>query len=164
MDATRNEPPSPKKTATAHASSWVSLLAVTTLGVAALQHVRAEVSADPRELAKVRNDAGDYRLIVQSYPTANVVDGVPTARARPLASAQRAVTAADLARGIGVDVVDLERAVSDDQVLVAWLEPGTADLEFDARRARPGRGAYLGVAAQSAEETRAHIVLTRRLG
>ena len=163
MNATYEKPPAPKKPVAAGAASWVSLLAVTTLGVAALQHVRAEVSADPRELAKVQADPGEYRLIVQSYAPANVVDGVPTPRARPLASAQRAVTAADLARGIGVDVVDLEHAVGDDQVLVAWVERGAADLEFDARRARPRRGAYLGVAAQSASSPRARIVLSRRI-
>src|SRR5688500_3665614 len=87
------------------AASWVSLLAVTTLGVAGLQHVRAQVSADPRDLVKEQTGAGEYRLIVQSYAPNNVVDGVPTARARPLASVQRSITTAELAHGIGVDVV-----------------------------------------------------------
>jgi hypothetical protein len=155
-----------KPAASSASASWVSLLAVTTLGVAALQHVRAEVTADPRELAKVQNAPGEYRLIVQSYTTGSVVDGVPVPRARPLASTQRSVTAAELARGIGVDVVDLDHTVSDDQVLVAWLESGPADLEFDARRARPRAGAYLGVATSNPENgrNRAQIKLSRRVG
>jgi hypothetical protein len=155
-----------KLATTAATASWVSLLAVTTLGVAALQHVRAQVSADPRELAKVQTSPGEYRLIVQSYATGSVVDGVPVPQARPLASTQRSVTAAELERGIGVDVVDLDHAVSDEQVLVAWLERGPADLEFDARRARPRSGAYLGVGTSSPENggNRAQIKLSRRIG
>lgn len=145
------------------APSWVSLLAVTTLGVAALQHVRAQVSADPRALGESPRGAGEYRLIVQSYAPESLVDGVPAPRARPLASAQRAVTADDLARGIGVDVVDLEHAANDGQVLVAWVERGAANLDFDARRARPMRGAYLGVASTRDSDARAQIVLSRRI-
>jgi hypothetical protein len=146
------------------AASWVSLLAVTTLGVAALQHVRAQVSADPRELAKEQR-GGEYRLIVQSYAPGNVVNGVPIRSARPLASAQRAVTATELANGIGVDVVDLEHGKGDDQVLVAWVERGAADLDFDGRRARPMSGAYLGVASPADHDaSHARIVLTRRIG
>jgi len=157
--------PNKQPVAAAVAASWVSLLAVTTLGVAALQHVRAEVSGDPRLLAKEQSGAGEYRLIVQSYAPSSVVNGVPTARARPLASAQRSVTAAELARGIGVDVVDLEHAQGDDQVLVAWVERGAADLDFDAHRARPMSGAYLGVASPNDGDTsHARIVLSRRIG
>jgi hypothetical protein len=147
------------------AASWVSLLAVTTLGVAALQHVRAQVSADPRELVKEQTGAGEYRLIVQSYAPSSVVDGVPTPRARPLASVQRSITTAELAHGIGVDVVDLEHDNGDDQVLVAWVERGAPDLEFDARRARPMRGAYLGVTSPGdGDASHARIVLSRRIG
>jgi len=150
------------------AASWVTLVAATALGVAAPQLVRAEISADPRELAKVQSSPGEYRLIVQSYAPNSLVDGVPTSRARPLASTQRAVTAAELARGIGIDVVDLEHSPSssDDQVIVAWLERGVADLDFDALRARPKAGAYLGVAEANAESGagRAKVVLSRRIG
>jgi hypothetical protein len=148
------------------AASWVTLVAATALGVAAPQLVRAQVSADPRELAKVQSSPGEYRLIVQSYAPGSVIDGVPRSRARPLASTQRAVTAAELARGIGIDVVDFEHSTSDDQVIVAWLERGTADLDYDALRARPKSGAYLGVAAASSESGagRAEVVLSRRLG
>ena len=87
------------------AASWVTLVAATALGVAAPQLVRAQVSADPRELGEVQSSPGEYRLIVQSYAPGSVVDGVPTSRARPLASTQRAVTAAELARGIGISSV-----------------------------------------------------------
>lgn len=157
----QNKPATPVSAVTA---SWFSLLAVTTLGVAALQHVRAQVSADPRDLGNGHPDAGEYRLIVQSYTPANVIDGLPAPKARPLASTQRSVTAAELARGIGVDVVDLEHAAGDDQVLVAWIEHGAPELDFDARRARPSRGAYLGVASTTdRDHANATIKLTRRV-
>jgi hypothetical protein len=148
------------------AASWVTLVAATALGVAAPQLVRTQVSADPRELAKVQSSPGEYRLIVQSYAPGSVVDGVPTSRARPLASTQRAVTAAELARGIGIDVVDLEHSAANDQVIVAWLERGSANLDYDALRARPKSGAYLGVAEAHSESGagRAEVVLSRRIG
>lgn len=81
------------------------------------------------------------------------------AHARPLASAQRSVTPEELARGVAVDVVDVGEAANDSAVIVAWLERGSADLDFDARRARPSRDAYIGVAAAHREEAR--VVLSK---
>jgi hypothetical protein len=101
----------------------------------------------------------EYRLIVQSYSPANIVDGVPRAHARPLASAQRSVTAEELSQGVAVDVVELGGHDTDSPVLVAWLERGAADLDFDGRRARPRRDAFRGVASAKSEQ--AHIVLSQ---
>ena len=135
----------------------MALVAATTLGLQAIQRVRAEVSMGA---GKLGSDAvSEYRLIVQSYSPANIVDGVPRAHARPLASAQRSVTAEELNQGVAIDVVELGGQDTDSPVLVAWLERGAADLDFDARRARPGRDAFRGVASAKSEQ--AHIVLSQ---
>lgn len=137
--------------------SWMALVAATTIGLSAVQRVRAEVSVGPRDaLPKV---SGEYRLVVQSYSASNIVDGRPLAHARPLASAQRAVTPEELANGVAVDVVDVGEPANDSAVIVAWLERGSADLDFDGRRARPSRDAYIGVAAAHREEAR--VILSK---
>jgi hypothetical protein len=135
----------------------MALVAATTLGLEGVQRVRAAVSVGAGQLGT--NAASEYRLIVQSYSAANIVDGVPRAHARPLASTQRSVTPAELAQGVAIDVVDVGERASDTPVIVAWLEPGAADLDFDGRRARPGRDAYRGAA--SAHSEHAHIVLSQ---
>ncbi len=140
------------------AGSWMALVAATTIGLSSVQRVRAAVSVGAREA--LPTVSGEYRLIVQSYSAANVVDGVPVAHARPLASAQRSVTPEELARGVAIDVVDVGERANDAAVIVAWLERGSANLDFDARRARPGRDAYIGVAA--AERQQAQVVLSRK--
>jgi hypothetical protein len=140
------------------AGSWMALVAATTIGLSSVQRVRAAVSVGAREA--LPTVSGEYRLIVQSYSAANVVDGVPVAHARPLASAQRSVTREELARGVAIDVVDVGERANDAAVIVAWLERGSANLDFDARRARPGRDAYIGVAA--AERQQAQVVLSRK--
>jgi hypothetical protein len=145
--------------ATTAAASWVALLASATLGIAGVHRLRAEVSVRQGKFAA--EPKVEYRLIVQSYSRNSVVDGVPLAHARPMGSAQRSVTPEELTQGVAVDVVDVGEPVSDESVLVAWLERGTADLEFDGRRARPSRDAYLGTAP--AELASAHIVLSRQL-
>lgn len=137
-------------------ASWMALVAATTVGLATVQRVRAEVSADAMAFPTELSD--EYRLIVQSYSPGSLVDGVPLAHARPLASMQRSVTAEELSRGVAVDVVGVgERA--DDSVIVAWLERGAANLEFDGRRARPARGAPIGVAKTAGDTHPAHVVL-----
>jgi hypothetical protein len=136
----------------------MALVAATTLGVSGVQWLRAEVSLGGAALP--RSGADEYRLIVQSYSATNVVNGVPLAHARPIASVQRSVTPEELAQGVAVDVVDVGGDGHDAPVVVAWFERGTADLEFDARKARPGRDAIVGVA--SAESAAAHIVLSRQ--
>ncbi|HET9959738.1 MAG TPA: hypothetical protein VFQ61_34835 [Polyangiaceae bacterium] len=139
--------------------TWMALVAATTLGITGVSRLRAEVSGPAGELSRRR----EYRLVVQSYPARNVVNGVPLAHARPLASAQRTVTAEQIAEGVAVDVLDMGEAQADsERVIVAWVEPGAADLEMDGHRARPSRGAYVGVADAAPEQAR--VVLNRKVG
>jgi hypothetical protein len=140
-------------------ASWMALLAATSLGAVSVERMRAEVSA--RDL--VAPTGAGYRLIVQSYARESVgADQLPSAGQRPLASAQRAVTAEELAQGVAVDVLQIDQARPQEQapVIVAWIEHGAPDLEFDALRARPSRGAVYGVAQTSAGS--AQVVLRRQ--
>lgn len=135
----------------------MALLAATSLGAVSVERMRAQVSA--QDLAAATS-AG-YRLIVQSYARASVAaDELPGANHRPLASAQRSVTAEELARGVHVDVLQIDEANAGDQFVVAWIEHGAPDLELDALRARPSRSAIVGVAKASAGS--AEIVLRRQ--
>ena len=137
----------------------MALLAATSLGAVSVERMRAEVSA--QDLAAATS-AG-YRLIVQSYSRGSVgVDQLPGASHRPLASAQRAVTAEELAQGVAVDVLQIDQvnAGGHAPIIVAWIEHGAPDLEFDALRARPSRSALYGVAQTSAGS--AQIVLRRQ--
>lgn len=138
-------------------ASWMALLAATSLGAVSVERMRAEVSAPDLAAA---TSAG-YRLIVQSYASESVVgDGLPGAAFRPLASVQRAVTAEELARGIAVDVLQIDQATTlHAPFIVAWIEHGAPDLELDALRARPSYGAVYGVA--QASKGRAQLVLRR---
>ena len=138
----------------------MALLAATSLGAVSVERMRAEVSA--QDLAAATS-AG-YRLIVQSYTRGSVgADQLPGASHRPLASAQRAVTAEELAHGVAVDVLQIDQANAGEHapIIVAWIEHGAPDLEFDALRARPSRGAVYGVAQTSAGS--AQIVLRRQM-
>ena len=136
----------------------MALLAATSLGAVSVERMRAEVSA--QDLAAATS-AG-YRLIVQSYARNSVaVNQLPGASHRPLASVQRAVTAEELAHGIAVDVLQIDQASgANAPVIFAWIEHGAPDLELDALRARPTRGAVYGVAQTSAGS--AQIVLRRQ--
>src|SRR6185436_7969563 len=118
----------------ASAASWMSLLAATTLGVSGVNQVRAHISAGE----EVAGD-GELRLIVQSYRRDRLPDGrLPGRAVQPLASAQRAITAEELKRGVDVSFVELnEDATDSDSVVVAWVENGSANLDFDALEARP---------------------------
>jgi hypothetical protein len=145
-------------TSAAAGASWMALLAVTSLGAVSVERMRAEVSI--QDLAAATS-AG-YRLIVQSYSRDGIAAGqLPGSSHRPLASVQRAVTAEELARGVNVDVLQIDQAKAGDQVIVAWIEHGAPDLEFDALRARPGSSAVVGVAHPSAGS--AQIVLRRQV-
>lgn len=137
----------------------MALVAATTLGLGPVARHRAEVSVDSRLVG----DSGRYRLIVQSYAAGSVgADRLPQKSARPLASTQRSVTAEELARGVAVDVVGFGESPSDGEAtIVAWVEQGDADLDFDAARARPARDAFYGVAPETGGS--AHVVLTRRV-
>lgn len=147
-------------------ASWFALLAATTLGAAYADTVTAEVTLDDPAPRAKRN----YRLIVQTYATGGDLDtGAADAPApKPLASSQRAVTAAELAKGVRVDLVEIKAKSSTDEGaealptrVVAWIEPGDPDLEFDARHARPGRGSLVGSGFTGADG-RAAIRLARR--
>jgi hypothetical protein len=162
MMATRNPKKSTKaELSAAGAASWVAIVAATTLGMSSVAKMRAEVSvAGPFAAAGALGT--DYRLIVQSYARDSVGENqLPGARTRPLASAQRAVTLEELARGVAVDMLQINAASSDQSpMIVAWVENGAPDLEYDALRARPNAGAFYGT-AESARGS-AHVVLRRR--
>lgn len=139
----------------------MALLAATTLGVDAGDTFRAEVSID-EDLV----ESGDYRLIVQSYDAEG--GDVPGHRARPLGSMQRAVTGAELRKGVSVSLVELRRAQASemtgkDPVVVAWVEDGKPDLEFDGRMARPRPGSTFGLTKRSARQGHVQVRLNRKM-
>jgi hypothetical protein len=141
-------------------ASWLALVAATTVGVGSLHRVRASVSVDARTLAGP--DVG-YRLVVQSYAAESFgASELPALRARPLASTQRAVTRDELARGVAIDVLGVSGSGGDAPVIVAWVERGKPDLEFDALEARPSDDAVYGVATTGEQATATPIVLSRR--
>jgi hypothetical protein len=155
---TMTETSQPKSKRRPGAGSWLALVAATSLGIASAETVRAEVKLTGDVLAS----GGRYRLIVQSYDKLDRASFIPSS-VRPRASVQRAVTADDLARGIRIDLIELaETETTGDRqgVVVAWVEPGEANLEFDARRARPTPGSLYGVAES---DSSVEIVLDRRL-
>lgn len=125
------------------AASWMALLA-TTIGPKYYGRVRAQISADGLSSQPGRN----YRLVAQAYRAASVPAGVvPGQRARPLGSAQRSVTVEQLRKGVALDIVQLgdESGAHESPVVLAWIEPGEPDLEYDARRARPGPEAVVAL-------------------
>ncbi len=140
-------------------ASWMALVAATTMGLGHLDRVRAEVSADT---AKLGVGSGRYRLVVQSYPRESLsADKLPSSRQKPLASAQRSVTAEELSRGVAVDVLRVGEELDPSQVIVAWIEQGEADLEFDGAEARPGAHSLYG-ASESRSLGSARVVLRSR--
>jgi hypothetical protein len=130
----------------------LALVVATTLGDA-VDTLRAEVRADGLS-------EGDYRLVVQSYDTLG-------RRSRPVGSAQRTVTADELRAGVQVHVIALrERAAAaqvDNPYVVAWIEAGGPDLEFDGLTARPRPGSVYGVVRRTATQGAVHISLNRTL-
>jgi hypothetical protein len=125
--------------------SWMSLVAATTLGIGGVDQLRARISA-----TEAVPEDGDLRLIVQSYrrDTLNR-NQLPARTAVPLASIQRAITAEELQAGIDVSLLQLPTGEIDgESIVVAWVERGVANLEYDALEARPRDGAYYGVARQ----------------
>lgn len=141
----------------AAAGSWMALLAATTFGDGA-NALRAEVRADGL-------GEGAYRLIVQSY---DATDGrVPGHGARPVGSVQRAVTADELRRGVHVDLVEWRERdganTGKAPVVVAWIEAGEPDLEFDGRRARPAPGSVYGLVKRNTSRDVVRISLDRKL-
>jgi hypothetical protein len=105
----------------------MSLLAEATLPAAST--VQAEVRAD---LTATLGATERLRLVVQVFGAGR----------RPLGSAQRAVSVAQLRAGVRVDVVQ----VGGDEIaprVVAWVEPGAPDLEYEGLEASPSAGARL---------------------
>jgi len=140
-------------------ASWMALVAATTMGLGHLDRVRAEVSADT---AKLGVGTGRYRLVVQSYARESMSAGaLPSSRQKPLASAQRSVTAEELSRGVAVDVLRVGEQLDPSQVIVAWIEQGEADLEFDGAEARPSAHSIYG-ASESRTLGSARVVLQPR--
>jgi hypothetical protein len=142
----RRKVTSSRRRRSAAAGSWLALVAATTLGDG-VDTLRAEVRADGLT-------DGDYRLVVQSY---DGIDGrVPGQRARPVGSAQRAVTADQLRAGVQISVLEVrERAearVAERPLVVAWIEAGGPDLEFDGRTARPRPGSVYGVVKRASRQ------------
>jgi hypothetical protein len=112
---------------------------------------------------------------VQSYSFEELdAQGLPGRAVRPLGSAQRAITADELRRGVAVEVVQIDdgvRSAGRRARVVAWVEPGQPDLEFDAMTARPSSDAVYGISELrngSSEDlamaSSARVVLSRRPG
>ncbi len=127
------------------------MLAASTLGLAGASMLHADVQSDAGLPA-----GRSYRLVVQTYDSSAASEIGP--QARPLASAQRSVTAAELREGVRVGLLELRQGRSDSDkagrvalrspVVVAWVEEGRADLEFDGLRARPQPGSLRGEASR----------------
>jgi hypothetical protein len=129
----------------------MSLLAATTLGVdTAAATVHAEVRLDAADLASL-NDVMSYRLVVQSYDSEGA-DG----RSKPVGSVQRAISKAELRAGVKVNLFELRGIAPHSQectrkpIVVAWIEAGQPNLEFDGRMARPPKGGVFGRARRDA--------------
>ncbi len=148
----RSTPPPSRPVAT---GSWLALLAATTIGAGA-DTLRAEIRADG-----LRD--GAYRLVVQTYDAAR--GALPATYARPVGSAQRAVTAAELRAGVLVNLVELRAAETsgDKPVVVAWVEAGEPNLEFDGRTARPRPGSVYGTARRADRRDVVQISLNRKV-
>jgi hypothetical protein len=147
-----------RRARSAAAGSWLALLAATTLGDAA-NTLRAEVRANVGP-----SDGAMYRLVIQSYDKSD--GAVPSRDARPVGSMQRSVTAEELRQGVHVNLLELRDALPPGSqgkkpLVVAWIDTGAADFEFDARRARPGRGNVYGVASRDARQDAVQIRLDR---
>jgi hypothetical protein len=118
-------------------ASWTALLADTSWGLSGLGRRRVRVQQPHHGRARE-----GLRLVVQSYRERDVVAGRPVPHARPLASAQRAVSTDQLKGGVQLDLVHFEQD-TDDVVVIAWAEEGEPDLDFDGLQARPPRAVRL---------------------
>ncbi len=147
------------KVRAAAAGSWIALVAATTLGDAA-GALRAEVRADGLSAD------GVYRLVVQSYDRSHGL--VPQRDARPIGSIQRAVTADELRNGVHVSLLEIRpsepaRERDAEPLVLAWIEAGVPDLEFDGRNARPQPGNVYGVVKRQARHDAVQISLNRKV-
>lgn len=125
----------------------MTLLAGATLGSETVVPLRAEVRGS------VANRAGaewGCRLVVQAYPSGVCSSGcVPGRGVRPLGAVQLAVSQSDLRDGVQVEILQVgaEQVLRSGSVLVAWVEPGVANLAYDGLSARPGPDAVVAVSA-----------------
>jgi hypothetical protein len=119
-------------------ASWTALLADTAGGLTGLGRRRVRVRQPVSAIAPE-----GLRLVVQSYRERDVIAGRPLAHARPLSSAQRAVSPDQLRFGVQLDLVHFEDFEDEDEhvVVIAWAEEGEPDLDFDGLEARPPRSA-----------------------
>jgi hypothetical protein len=137
--------------------SWIALVAATTLGDAA-GAVRAEVRAQGLSEGQV------YRLVVQSFERGT--SNGPGRDERPIGSVQRTVTADELRHGVHVSLLEMRAHGASapgaaSPVVLAWVEAGGADLEWDGRMARPRRGSMYGVAKRAPQSDTVQISLNR---
>ncbi len=143
---------------TTNGSSWMALLAATTLGAVGASTVHAEVRADLEGAA----DEETFRLVVQTY---HARDGRPPRRgARPIGSMQRRVSVAELRRGVRVSVLELQNDPTETElpVVVAWIDDADTDFEFEGRTARPVKGSIYGSARRSGD-SRVSISLNKKI-
>jgi hypothetical protein len=128
-------------------ASWLSLVAATTAGMGPTSMVRTCVRAD------VADNVGELRLVVHSYAPGQLGRRtVPSAADKPMSSTQRAVTAEELRRGVVVDMIQPKGPGGGNRpVVVAWVEHGRPDLDFDALLARPRPGVPRGCAKARGE-------------
>lgn len=109
--------------------SWTSLVA-TTSGLDAMGRLRIVVRAQSVGLEQ-------GRLVVQAFAKAE-------SQARPLAAAQRAVSREELMRGVEVTLHPTQSDADVSHHVLAWIEPGEPDLEYDGLRAVPTTPVSLG--------------------
>ena len=141
--APRTAQPSNARARVVAGASWAALVAASALGDSEFTHVHARVVGD----ARFEGEGTGYRLVVQSYPSTSLSPArLPLLRAKPLGSVQRAVTPEELKRGVAVDLLQWGEGRPDRAAVVAWVEPGVPDLEFDGLRARPPAHAWFGAA------------------
>lgn len=142
-----------------NAGSWLAILAATTLGVeTAAETVHALVRSD----SVPASGEESFRLIVQSYDAEGAK--LPGERAKPVGSVQRAVTAAELRDGVKVNLLELRQITSAARspLVVAWIEGGKADLEYDGRMARPQPGSVYGTARGTGMSSDVSITLNKK--
>jgi len=99
-------------------------------------------------------------LVVQSFDATG-------GDARPVGSMQRSVTADELRDGVHVNLLELRQlpassAEQQSPMVVAWVEAGEPDLEFDARNARPSPGSVYGVVKRATTQGIVQISLNRK--
>ncbi len=132
--------------AKARAWSWAELVAETA-GLGELEGLEVTVQS-PEPIP-----AG-WRVVIQERSVEEPQQG-------PLASAQRSVGGDRSLRG-GLQV-KLYRATPGVRTeVIAWLEPGTADLEYDGLRAAPGDGAWVAHATLRRGSTGVRLHLAPR--